>query len=177
MRTTSRRLVGLICLILTACGGHQSPQRPSQWLGKSPEPDSVQLRLMELNQQMAAEADKELLHYVQTHEEAYALYLGNVWVHIWESGNDELTPYNYGQSCPLHLRIYSMDGKTLLADMRRSFQLGSNDTPYGVTEVVRELYPGARARLLAPWYSAYGIQGNGYVEPYQNVIIDLTIEE
>jgi len=176
MKTEGKLLVILMCLFLMACVG-QGPQRPSRWLGKSPEADTAQLQLIEFNQQMVSAADKELVHYVELQDEAYALYRGGVWVHVLEHGNDDLKPYTYGQTCPLHLRVYAMDGSTLLADMRQTFHLGNSDVPHAVTDVVRELHPGARARLIVPWYSAFGIQGKDRIQPYQNVIIDLTIEE
>lgn len=165
-------------LVLTACGGHQSPQRPSRWLGRSPEPDSAQLQLMELNQHMAAEADAELLRYVEAQPETYALYHGGVWVHILEAGDDERKPYQLGQDCPLRMRVYTL-GKTqrLLSDQQGTYRLSGDQLPVAVMEVVRELPPGTSARLVAPWYAAYGITGNQHVPPYQNVIIDLTIEE
>lgn len=172
-----KRIVYIACLlVLIACGG-QGPQRPSQWLGKSPEPDSAQLRLLEFNQRMTAEADRELIHYVEAQTDQYALFRGGAWVHVIESGDDEKKPYFYGQTCPLHMRIFAMDGQTLLADIRHNCQIGSHDVPYAVTETVRELHPGAKARIIAPWYSAFGIKGYESIQPYQNVIIDLTIEE
>ena len=180
-----KRLLYIACvLMLVACGRSRGPQLPSRWLGRT-EVDSAQLDLMEFNQRMVEEADAELMHYALEQNEPYVVYRGGTWVYIVEKGNADLPRYTYGQECTLHLRVYPLSHRSkesagqpvcLLDDYRR-FKLGSSELPFGVSEVVRELNPGAQARLLVPWYSAYGVQGNGYVQPYQNVIIDLTIEE
>lgn len=168
-------VIGLLGL-LTACGGQQGPQRPSRWMGHTPEPDSTQLQLLEFNQRMATEADAELLRYVEAQPESYALYKAGVWVHIITPGNDE-EPYMYGQECSLQMRIYALGkGQRLLSDQQGTFRMSGDQLPIAVMEVVRELSPGTHAQLVAPWYSAYGVTGNDHVPPYQNVLIDLTIE-
>ena len=170
-------VIGLLGL-LTACNGHQGPQRPSRWMGHSPEPDSAQLQLLEFNQRMAAEADAELLRYVEAQSESYALYKLGVWVHILEPGDSDREPYMYGQSCPLQMRVYALGkDQRLLSDRQGVFRLSGDQLPVAVMEIVPELSPGTHAELIAPWYSAYGVTGNDHVPPYQNVRIDLTIEE
>lgn len=174
-----KKLAYIACaFLLISCGGGTGPQRPSQWLGKALKVDTAELNLMQFNQRMAAEADAELMQYVREQDESYALYHSSAWVHIMENGDLAREPYNYGQTCTLHLRTYTLNKKkSLLADVYQSFKIGESQLPYAVVEVVRELHPGAKANIIAPWYAAYGMQGNAQVPPYQNVIIELTIVE
>lgn len=174
-----RNVVFILCmLLLVACGKNSGPQRPSRWLGKTLWVDTTELNLMQLNQRLATEADAELMQYVQQQEESYALYRSSAWVHIIETGNIDREPYTYGQMCLLHMRIYAVNKKKmLLSDVYQSFKVDPSQLPGAVVDVVRELHPGAQARIIAPWYAAYGMKGNAQIPPYQNVIIELTIEE
>lgn len=173
-----RIVLYIFCLLtLVACGG-KGPQRPSRWLGRSPEPDSAMMNLMELNRQMATAADQELLRYVQSQDRPYALYNGGVWVCTLDNGDLDLQPHRFGQYCVLHIRVYTFDNKRqLLSDECGTYKVGESPLPLALVDVVRDKCPGAHVEMLMPWYSAFGVRGNENIPPYQNLLIDLTIVE
>ena len=73
-------LIGLGC-VLAGCGKEVSPQRPAQRGNEKAEPDSSLMRLIELNQRMANEADREVVHYVQADSaHQYAQCTQGAWV-------------------------------------------------------------------------------------------------
>jgi FKBP-type peptidyl-prolyl cis-trans isomerase len=36
---------------------------------------------------------------------------------------------------------------------------------------------GDQMRIIAPWYTAYGVEGTNIIKPYSNLLIIITIEE
>ena len=162
-------VISIAALLLYGCGG-PAPQRPTQRKGQMPEPDSAQLALMELNMQLAQTADQAVMAMAQAQEEPMALYESNVWMRILEQGNG--TPSLEG--CIVHMRICTLDGR-LLEDSEVSYVPGKRTLPTGVEDNIAGLSPGARVRLLIPWYVAFGAQGTAHIPPYENVMIDLDI--
>lgn len=164
----------IIAALLSACG-HQAPQRPSQRRGETPKADSASIALMELNYQLAVAADKQLAQLAQAQNEPYALYEAGTWMRIIDRGEDtEISPL-FGESWTVHMRTYDLDGKLLL-DSEGYYQLGKQELPLAVEMNIGELHSGGKARLLAPWYAAYGLQGTTHVPPYTNVIIEIELK-
>ena len=171
-----RSIIVLIAAVLLVAGcGRQAPQRPSQRLGQSPQPDSAQLALMELNHRLAEAADEELHALAVAQEEPYALYEGNVWAWVMDRGDTDSPAIREKETCSLHMRIYSLDG-TLLSDTQGTYTIGQRQLPQAVEANITEWHHRTRVRMFAPWYAAYGLRGNEAVPPYENVIIELTIE-
>ena len=166
----------IICMtmLLVSCG-HQSPQRPSRWIGKAPEADSAQLALMEFNRQMAKSADEQLMSIAQEQEERYALYTGGTWVTILDRGDIDSPSPKVNEECVIGMQIYTLDGKQL-ADTKATYVLGKFELPYAVEANITEWHHGCRVRMYAPWYSAFGMKGTEEVPPYENVIIELELE-
>lgn len=160
-------------VILVGCSG-QGPQRPSQRMGRSPEPDSSQLALIEFNHRMAEAADSELMHWVQAQPEKYALYEMQAWMCIRERGDEDAELLKRNDRCVIHMQVYDINGR-LLTDTQRQYQIGKMELPPAVEANIRSLSPHAKARMAIPWYTAFGMQGNDDVPPYTNVIIDLEI--
>ena len=163
--------IALFSLLMVACG-KQGPQRPSRWLGRDPEPDSAQLALLELNRQMAIAADKELMQLAQAQDEQYALYEGGAWVHQIEVGEDSLV--RLGTNCAVRICTYTLDGR-LLTDSERTYSVGKLEMPIAIERNIHNWNHGAKMRMYVPWYSAYGINGNEHVAPYENVIFEIDI--
>ncbi len=162
-------------LLLIGCGG-TAPQRPSQRMGQAPEADSTQLALLELNMQLAKAADRAVQEVAQAQKEAYALYDGPAWVHINTRGDETQPVLSSRQSYMIHMCIYALNGQRL-EDTEGSYTLGRHELPQGVEPCIRELHPGGSARLIVPWYAAFGMKGTAHIPPYENVIIDLQIQE
>ena len=172
------RQIGILILAMTllcGCGG-KGPQRPSQRKGEKPQEDTTQLALMEMTLRMAEAADQEVERVALAQEEPYALYEAHAWIHIFENGLTDEPTLQPGKPYTLHMRVYTLDEK-LLTDNKGTYTIGKNELPHAVDENLREMHPGAKMRLLAPWYTAFGQQGTEHVPPFENVIIDLEIEE
>ena len=174
MRNGAISLIVLVGLLLAACG-KPAPQIPSQRKSSAPTVDSAALALMELNQQLAMTADQQLAQFAQTQEEPYALYEANTWMYISERGDTDSPSPAPEEEWTVHMRTYTLAGE-LLIDTEGSYRIGKCELPQAVDANMSELHHGAKVRLLAPWYSAYGLHGTDAVPPYENVIIELELK-
>ena len=172
--SSSRVIFLTVVTAVCVCCVRQAPQRPSTRHGQAPEVDSASLALIELNYRMAAGADRELASYVQTSGEPYALYDNNTWLLVTAKGEESI-PLLGDEKHTMHLRLYDLQGR-LLEDVQREYTIGRMELPLAVEGVLPELHPGATARLLAPWYAAFGTTGTATVPPYTNIMIDLEIQ-
>ena len=174
MREVYKFIVVSCAAVLVSCGG-KGPQIPSQRKGETPKADSTQLALLELNQQLRESADATLLHLVQAQGEPYAQYEMGTWVHMYDVGRTEEDKIQEGEECTVYMRVSSLEGK-LYSDTEQRFKAGKYEVPAAIDANIREWYHGAKMRLIAPWYAAYGIKGTAQVPPYENVIIELEIK-
>ena len=162
-----------ITLCLVACT-HQAPQTPSQRKGRAPQVDSAQLALLQLNQQLAEAADRELTALAQQQDSAFALYDAGTWMHISCLGDETSQTPQANEEWTIRMRIYDLK-MHLLEDSEASYRIGKKELPQAVEENIGDLHHGAQARLLAPWYTAFGLRGSEHIPPYENVIIDLEL--
>jgi len=142
-------------------------------MGQTPQADSTQLALMELNQQLTQAADEQLYRWVQEQAVPYALYERGVWAIVLNAGDSE-RPVSAGEECTLHMRVYSLEGHKY-CDTERTTRVGKYELPAAIDANITEWHHGAQLRMAAPWYAAYGIKGTAEVPPYENVIIELEI--
>lgn len=150
----------------------RGPQRPSQRKSQAPQPDSTQLALLELNQQLTQTADEQLARFAREAEDSYALYERGTWAFIRKQGSGETV--QHGEICNVKMRIYSLSGRMYM-DCEQSAQIGRNELIEAIDENITEWRHGAEIILLAPWYAAFGIKGTEHIPPYENVRIELTI--
>lgn len=167
------KILIVIAAVMVSCGG-KGPQIPSQRKGEAPKADSTQLALLELNQQLRESADATLLHWVQRQEELYAQYEMGTWVHLTDVGRTESERIQEGEECTVHLRVTSLEGK-LYSDTEQTAKAGKYELPAAIDANLQEWHHGAKMKMIAPWYAAYGIKGTDHVPPYENVIIELEI--
>lgn len=132
------------------------------------------LALLTLNQRLSAEADKEILAYVEAQEERYAQMQVGAWVHYLIRTDDETMPQD-DEKWTMHMTIRDLDGKLLL-DSEPTIRIGHEDLPVAVDAILREMHHGESVRIICPWYTAYGVQGTEQVGAYKNVIIDLQLK-
>ena len=159
---------------MAACS-HQAPQRPSQRKGEVPKADSAQLALLELNRQMAQAADQQLELLAQAQDAPYALYENNVWMTVITHGDEEEPTPADGEEWRIAMQVYDLKER-LLMDAEGTYRIGKHELPQGVDANIGELHRGGKARMLVPWYAAYGISGTETVPPYENVIIDIELK-
>lgn len=172
---------GVVRYIVLCCAGlllscrPQAPQIPSQRKSAAPEVDSTALALLALNQQLASAADLQLAALVQKESTSYALYEAGTWMCILSRGDENRPHPQEGEEWTIHMRIYNLEGK-LLTESEATYPIGKYELPQAVDANIGELYPGGKARLYAPWYSAYGLRGTKTVAPYENVIIEIELK-
>lgn len=175
---TVTKYILVLGIALTACTP-QSPQIPSQRMsghGSSTErTDSATLALMELNKQLALAADQQLLQLAQAQEESYALYEMNTWITILDAGDTDSPTPALDEVWTLRMRTYTT-ARQLLMDSEASYRIGRQELPQAVEANIGEWHRGAKVRLLAPWYAAYGLQGTPEIPPYENVIIEIELK-
>lgn len=163
----------LLAALWVSCG-HQAPQTPSQRKGLAPQVDSAQLALLQLNQQLAEAADRELTALAQKQDSAFALYEAGTWVHISSLGDTTTPTPQANEEWIIRMCVYDLT-MHLLVDSEAGYRIGKRELPQAVEENIGELHHGAQARLLAPWYTAFGLRGTEHVPPYENVIIDIEL--
>ena len=160
-------------VLLAACN-QVAPQRPTQRSGSAPQIDSAQLAVLELNQQLALAADKQLTQFAQAQEETYALYESNTWITVLSRGDEESACPAENEEWTVHMRVYDLE-KNLLVDSEAAYRIGKNELPLAVEANISELHHGAEVRMIVPWYAAFGMQGTAQVPPYENVIIEMEL--
>lgn len=175
MRGYRLAVIGVLAMLVLACG-RQAPQRPSQRMGAEVPVDSAELAIMDFNRQMAEAADKQLLQLTQVQGgETYALYYGNAWVRVLALGDEETPTPQEGEEWLLHMRVYDTQ-EHLLMDTEQTYRIGKYELPVAIDKNINEWHRGAKIRMYAPWYSAFGRQGTAEIPPYENVIIDLELK-
>lgn len=162
----------LFVLLFAACS-QTAPQRPSQRKSEAPKPDSTQMALLALNQQLTEAADAQLAQIARSEELPFALYEHGTWAAIIAQGDGETVQAK--EECTLHIRTFSLSGQ-LYTDSEQSARIGAQTLPAAIEENITEWRHGAQIVLLAPWYAAYGIQGTEHIPPYENIRIELTIQ-
>ncbi len=169
-----RLFIGVMALLMVGCSP-QAPQRPSRRMGQAPQADSAQLALLALNQQLTETADEALYRLAQAQDEPYALYENGTWVLLQDTGDAAQGPIREGEECTVHMRIYSLEGR-LYSDIEQTAHAGKYEFPAAVDANIGEWNHGTKAKLLAPWYAAYGIKGTDVIPPYENVIIEIELK-
>ena len=73
------------------------------------------------------------------------------------------------------MRILSLEGQ-LYSDIEQTAHAGKYELPSAIDANITEWHHGAKVKLLAPWYAAYGIKGTDEIPPYENVMIELELK-
>lgn len=169
--TVSPLLLVVFAWLLVAC--QPTPQR-ARHLGEEQEVDSALLARLQFNVRLSDAADKACSMMVEADTLRYELDDFGFWYAktISHEGEDLVT----GQEVMLHLQISELDG-TLIADTKSSFVIGAGDLPLVVIRSLRMMVQGEQMKIIAPWYTAYGVEGTKIIKPYTNLLIILTVEE
>ena len=164
-------LLAVLAKALVAC--QPTPQRVKH-LSASQEVDSTLLAQMQFNMRMSDAADKACQMVIENDSLRYAQDDYGFWYAKIVARDGELL--QQGQEVNLHIQLSELDG-TLLADTKSCFTVGAGDLPLAITRALKIMNKGEQMRIIAPWYTAYGVEGTKLIEPYTNLLIILTIEE
>lgn len=164
-------LLAVLAEALVSC--QPTPQR-AKHLSASQEVDSTLLAQMQFNMRMSDAADKACQMAIENDSLRYAQDDYGFWYAKIVARDGELL--QQGQEVNLHIQLSELDG-TLLADTKSCFTVGAGDLPLAITRALKIMNKGEQMRIVAPWYTAYGVEGTKLIEPYTNLLIILTIEE
>ena len=165
---TTYLFIILTALLMTACHS-TGAQRPSQRTRQPVAVDSLMLQQIETNRHMVEEADRALTHLAA---KGYALTDEHYWIkglpiderEAWED-----------REVSIRLKVRKMNG-TLLEDRQTTVKVGKSSLLPAVDNILLHARSADTVSMGVPWYQAYGAAGNGRVEPYENVMIELIIE-
>lgn len=174
-----------LCIALAIVGCNRTaPQKPSQRSSESPKADSAMMALMEINQRMASQADKELLEQIDSLTKAD----GREWARMncsgWKIRRDEETKQKtlYSdnpkpkETWQVRVRVKHLDGQ-MAEDTECAYAIRSYKLPIAVEEALEDMCSGEKTEVYAPWYCAYGIHGNDLIEPYESVKFEIYLGE
>ena len=157
-------------LLMVAC--KPAPQQVRR-LGEE-KVDSLMLMQMEINNQMTAAADRACIEYVrkdstiQYAQDEYGYWYAKTITTIGDS-------LKTGQNIMLHLQVSELNGEQL-ADVKQQMRVDSGDLPLAINQALKMMRVGEQMVVVAPWYTAYGVEGTNLVKPYANLKIVVRVE-
>ena len=167
------RLGSLLLVVACFVGCTNSPQQVRRLNGKT-EVDSLELAQLYFNMQMTNAADRQCLDYVKADTNEYTMDIVGFWYYkVLKNPTDTLKK---GEIIDLHIQVYELND-SLVADVKESFTVGSNDLPVAVNRSLLMMCRGEQMHVITPWYVAYGVEGTSLISPYTNLKIILTLEE
>jgi len=85
----------------------------------------------------------------------------------------------FGQTVTLHYIELTLDGReitnTYMQGEPFEYILGDGNIIDGLNFSIMNMQKGEKARLVIPYYLAYGDAGNNVVPPYSNIVIDMEL--
>jgi hypothetical protein len=162
----------LFC-ILTFLGCQQQPQK-AKLLGEEEHIDSISMAQMQFNIHMADAADEECKIFVQKDIFQYAMDDFGFW--YTKTIDNRADTIQNGQELSLHIQISEIGGR-LLSDSKHIHIVGSGELPIAITRSLKMMCVGDQMRVIAPWYTAYGVNGTSIIKAYSNLLITITIEK
>ena len=164
--------IWVIGLLLLLVGCNKTPQ-PVRHLGNDTQPDSLLMAQLYFNQRMINEADKQCLEYIK-HDtlHTYAQDEFGFWYTILQHTTQD--SLQKGQHLDMHIQIFELND-SLVADIKENLQIGSGELPMAINKALNNLRKGEQIQLIAPWYTAYGVEGTSIIKPYSNLRIVLKV--
>lgn len=161
----------LTAILLSAC--QPQPQK-AKHLSQKNEIDTTLLAQLQFNTRMVEVSDKACMDWVLSDSLTYAMHEMGFWfTKTIKKDGDILTN---GQEVNIHMLISELNGE-LISDTKHSYKIGSSELPNAIRRTIGTMVVGEQAKIVAPWYTAYGVEGTSIIKPYSNLIILLTIEE
>jgi hypothetical protein len=167
------RILGIWCGLLAMVGCTQQPQQVRHLHDKTT-PDSAVMAQIEFNMQMANAADKACSKKVAQDSLTYVMDEFGFWYTKTKKQSSE--PLKSGEEVLLDLIMWELND-TLVADVQNYFIIGGGDLPIAITRSLKQMCRGEEMRIIAPWYTLYGIEGTSLIKPYTNLVITLKVNE
>lgn len=160
----------LICMmgLLYSCTPKTGAQSPSTRNGHRTRTDTTLLQLIEINQHLAEEADRQVARY----SNGYVLNETGFWTRGLKQVD---TPLTEGEHVDVLIAIYGLDS-ILYESVAQEQTIGKIEHAQAIVEVLSEMEHGQHVSVLAPWYVAFGGTGGHNVPPYTNVRIEIEVK-
>lgn len=155
------------CLLLAACS--PAPQ-PVRRLHEKAVPDSLLLVQMRFHYHMATAADSLCCVVVQRDSLRYAQDIYGFW--YCKTRSAAADTLRSGDPVRLRLRLREFGGR-MIADEEDLFAVDDGTLPTAVARSLRMMGYGEQMQVIAPWYTAYGVEGSSIVPPYTNLCITI----
>ena len=166
MRKNKLLILLLICLAACSCK-RVKPQSPAN----QPTVDSIGMSASLINMRLAEAADIQLTEWVKHADTTYTLEDYGYWYCIYRhTDGDSILPQH---KVELFYTATSLEGK-LLEDCQTTIQVGRRESLWAIDHILPLMREGEAVKLICPYYTAYGKDGNDHVPPLQNCIIDIT---
>ena len=154
-----------LLLLLTACPSPQ-PQTLTYKNGETEQQEEQMAMLLQLNQHMAEEADRQLSRFVNA---GYVQMENGCWVCGLKNVDE---PLRNGDKTDVWIRVYLLDG-TLVEDIHRTMTVGQEQTTQAVADLLPEMPRNGKVSMLVPWYIGYGTVGSEHIPPYTNMRMEI----
>lgn len=161
-------LVILLLLITSAC----SRVKP-QGAANKQEVDSVSMALIQMNLELASKADEALVDYVKESQLPYVLDLTNSWFYCLEA--TEGRKVKEGMRVEYTAEVRDLASNALLEEVTEEVTVGKRATLRAIDVCLSNMREGETYLIVAPYYNAYGRDGNEQVRPLTNVKIKLKV--
>ena len=164
---------GLLLTTVLLVGCQKQPQKV-RILNENPVLDSTMMAQLQVNIHLADVADRECKAFVEADSITYAMDDFGFWYAKTITGNtDTVQP---GQELSLHIQISEIGG-SLISDIKHHHVMGSGELPTAINRSLKMMCIGDQMQIVAPWYTAYGVEGTSLVKPYSNLFFIITIEK
>lgn len=177
MNHSITNIIKLILIIGVAFLSYSCQRKPQQvrHLGQKQDVDSALIIQLQLNTQLAELADKTCQTAIKTDStHQYTMDNFGFWyTKTIESYEDIIQE---GQTIGIHIQISNLDGK-LISDATLQTKINAGDLPIAISRSLKMMRLGEQMRIIAPWYTAYGVEGTSIIKPYSNLLITLTVEQ
>ena len=168
---TKPYFVLLTIILLVGC--QKQPQKV-RILNENPVLDSAMMSQLQMNIHLADAADRDCKEFVETDSITYAMDDLGFWYAKTITGNTDTV--QLGQELLLHLQISEIGGN-LISDSKHHHIMGSGELPMAINRSLKMMCIGDQMQIVAPWYTAYGVEGTSLIKPYSNLFIIITLEK
>ena len=160
--------LALSLIVLTGC--HRV--KPQGAANKT-EADSTALKLMEMNLLLALDADEQITDSVKASGVSFVLLPLNIWYYRMQETDGREVKDKMRVEYSAVIRDLS-NGK-LLEEVTEEVEVGSRTALRAIDCCFPYMREGETFLILAPYYNAFGRDGNEFVAPLTNVKIELKI--
>lgn len=143
-----------------------APQAPAN----QQERDTVGMAATMLNMRLAEAADRQVSLWVQHADTAYVLDDFGYWYCFYR--RTDRPGIREGDRVELFYTTTTLD-EQLIEDCQTTIQVGRRETIWAIDVFLTNMREGEAARIISPYYTAYGKDGNEKVAPLTNCIIDI----